>query len=67
MRIDWGKVLIQLAIIVALTILGVANVISSEFVQSALLIELGYVVGNGKNVVSKNEPGPLLAAKDPTP
>lgn len=67
MKIDWGKVIVILAIVGCLTTLGALEVISGDFVQSAITLILGVVIGNGKTIASKEAPGPIVSARTPPP
>ena len=61
---DYGKLGVLIAVLVAATVLALAGVISGDFVGGVLLLELGYVTGNGVNAIRKKAPSAVLAPAD---
>lgn len=66
---DYGKLIVLLAILLATTVLGGTHAISRTATERVLILELGYILGNGAVVVGRRRgiaPSPVVGSGVPT-
>lgn len=61
---DHGKLIMLLAILVAVTVLALAGVLDADSVKLVLATELGYITGNGVLAKRKQTPSPVITYTD---
>lgn len=61
--VDWGKLVQVILLFAVTTVLGLAEVISSETVTLILGTGAGYIFGNGKSVKEGSLPAPLIGRR----
>lgn len=58
---DYGKMIMQVLVLIAVTVLAVTHTVTGDFVQVIIGAMVGYLFGNGVNAVRKTPPSPMLA------
>lgn len=64
---DVGKLAFLLAVLVVTGTLAALKVVEGSLVEVVILVELGYVTGNGVLATRKQKPSPILTHTDDDP
>lgn len=60
---DYGKLILLLAALAATLVAALAGVIDGDTFEKLLILEVGYVIGNGVNAVRRQPPSPVLVPR----
>lgn len=62
--VDWGKLAQIVIIILAVSVLGILDVVDKSTVTLTIGAASGYIFGNGKSVKAGHPQAPLLGRRD---